>query len=401
MKKNQLIGLVLVAVIIGSLAIFLLPKVMTEKEPAVTQTAQKVYSIDMQTDAPSDFNNPARYAFVTDKYEPKLAVVDMFSRKAVQNIALKTIAERIGISKVAGFIAYAKRGEQLFYRLDLTSLEQKPIAVKQPINDLVVHGDGKWVAYSSNNSVNIVTMRSGKEVNIATQGNTSILYHPSNDSLFIAELEHGRLQRVALKDSTQQTLFDLGKPMSPISVMPNGMAVFFVADGIIHRYSLLDEGIIPLNINALTFRPYITSDSRMILALSHNVPAELLTINAYTYQVEARFPLKKWQQSPDNLHDFVMTGWLEQVAVLVDEQAFYSLTFNQADSLTLKDSKNHKGAVRDMLVQSDSKTLLLTRDDSQQLGIFDMKSQQFAEGVALNLAQPDHVLMGETNTLCH
>lgn len=350
----------------------------------------------------TNLNDAARYAFVTDAMHAQLAVIDTKTEKPLPNIALKTVAESIGISKEGGYLAYAKRGEKAFYQLDLTTQRQKRIEVSQPISDLIVHSSGRWLAYvSTQNTVVIVEMKTGKEKVLATAGKVSLLYHPADDSLLIAALDKGRLRRIQLTDDSQKTLLDIGKPMSPISMMPNSMALFFIAGGVLQRYSLLDDQLQPLTISAANFRPYITSDSRSVLLLSRSKPSELLSVNAYTYRIQSRYSLKNWQLPATSSHDFIVTGWLDQVAVLADNQSLYSLALTQTDGLTVQDTEDHSGAVRDMLVKADSKTLLFTREGSKKLSIFDMKSQQLSVDIPLDLHQPNHVLMGETNTLCH
>ncbi len=346
-----------------------------------------------------DLNDASRYTFITDASKPTLAVVDALERKVLAPIALKTPATVIDISKKGGFIAYAKRGERGFYRLDLATQQQRQLMTEWPITALVLHESGKWLAYSGTLGAAVVNVKTGTEQPIATEGTVSLLFHTTAAQLFVAELDKGRLQRLDLATGKAETLFELGRPMSPISVMPNGMALFFVADGRLQRYSLLDEALTPIaqNSKLAPLRPYMSSDSRLILALSAEKSTELLAISAYTYKVNHRYALADWQLTGLN-HDFMMTGWLEKVAVLADDNGLFSLAFSKPDSL--KRQPNQAG-VRDMLVQSDSKTLLLTRKGSKQLGVFDMRNQVISDEITLPIEQPADIVMGETNTLCH
>ncbi len=333
-----------------------------------------------------DFSDSARFAFVTDSKAPTLAVVDMLAQQASTNIPLDTTADLAGISKAGHFIAYAEKGGKTLHFLDLASLEHSQ------------HSDGRWITYANDQLTTLLDRKTGKETTFATDGGVSLLYHPTGDYLFIAETKAGRLRRVDLASVTEQQLFDLAMPMSPISIMPNGIALFFAADGIVQRYSLLDEKVIPLAVKAARYRPYMTSDSRVIFALSAAQPQQLLAINAYTYEAMNSYPLPDWQMPVQKDSNFVITGWLEQVAVLADDTAMYSLQIDNPDSLQVQ-KKSAK--VRDMLVQADSKTLLITETGSDKLALFDMKSQQFVKHIDLGLANPDQLLMGETNTLCH
>lgn len=369
-------------------------------------------------------NNPTRYAFITDRALPKLAVFDTQKQSVLPLIDLQTTAEIVGINREGGYLFYAKRGDKALYRLDLTTRQQQRIIVEHNINDFVVQNGGKWLAYQHSAGVSLfeinqvdkstdiktTDIKTNDDIilspvtTIATTGEVSLLFHPSQDSLFIAELSSGRLLRIDLKTYQSLTLLDVEQAMSPISVMPNGMALFFISDGRLQRYSLLDETLQALNIPATVSRPYITGDSRKILLLNKSPSTgesgnELLVVNAYTYKIAASHALKDWRLSPDNAHDYLRTGWLEQVAVLADDAGFYSLTLDDNNSANSYD--NVRGSVNDMLVKSDSKTLLMTVENNDKLRIFDLRTRRFTAEFPLRLSQPDRVLMGETNTLCH
>lgn len=372
-----------------------------------------------KADEKQNLNNPTRYAFISDKTLPKLAVFDTQAQRVLPMLDLQTTAEIAVISREGGYLLYAKRGDKAVYRLDLSTQKQQRITVPHAIDDFTVQGEGRWLAYRHSAGVSLVdiskidaqadTVVATPAVTVATTGAVSLLFHPTQDRLFIAELSRGRLQRLDLTNAQSMTLFDSGQPMSPISVMPNGMALFFASAGKLQRYSLLDEELQPLEITAADLRPYITGDSRKILLLKPQASAdatrgELQVVNAYTYKVVAKHALNHWRLSPSNNRDFLATGWLEQVAVLADDKAFYSLTVDGDSNATTHHATTDDdidGAVVDMLVQSDSKTLLMTQENSDKLHLFDLRTRRFTAKIALGLAQPAQVLMGATNTLCH
>lgn len=349
----------------------------------------------------------SRYAFITDKAAPQLAVLDTYERQLLAPIALKTIADSIGISRYGGYLAYAKRGDKQLYLFDLKKRQHRAFSVANPINALAVHFGGHWIAYTGATGSGIIDTRNGAETLVNTTGDVSLLYPPGADRLLVVETAQGRLQSVNLTTMQTQTLLAREKPMSAISVMPNGMALFFVADGVLQRYSLLDNSLKKLDISASAWRPYVTSDSRLVLLFSDEQSsdtAELLAVNAYTYAVKHRFALPNWQAATQRgMDEAIATGWLEQVAVVTDNNDLYSLTLNDNPNTQnhTKDPTTASGAIRDMLVQSDSKTLLATRDNSEKLWIFNLREQRFDPPLALGLQQPDTIVMGETNTLCH
>lgn len=418
MKKTYLrwsiaILATIVAVLVGTLG--LSPKDKPSSAPNAEPTDNSLISSattaspTVDTPAPSklvqmNLNQPARYAFITDSGAPQLAVFDTYDRKILPPITLKTTADHIGISRYGGYLAYAKHGDTHLHRFDLNTQQHQLFAVKQPIESLAIHFGGRWIAYTGKGGSGIMDMHKGVEMPISTSGKVSLLYPPGGDSLLVTETERGRVQRIRLADLQAQTLAETGTPISAISMMPNGMALFFVADGVLQRYSLLDDSLQSLNISAAPWRPYITADSRLVLffsALSSGGSPELVALNAYTYAEKYRFALPNWQPPTTNHHEAIATGWLEQVAVVADNNTLYSLALSDTPNTQNHGTESPNQSIRDMLVQSDSKTLLATLNNSDQLWIFNLREQQFAAPIDLGLKQPNAVVMGETNTLCH
>lgn len=341
----------------------------------------------------TNWNVPVRYAFVTDKNSPKMAIFDTYSQTIVSHIALKTQADSVAISAQGGFIVYAKHGQKKLYRLDLDNLSQTAISTEATIEQLIVHASGQWLAYTSADKVFMKNLNTGKETSLNTQGEVSLLYAPSGQWLFINEMSKGKVTRINLNDQQQQVLFEVGKPISPMSIMPNMMAFFFSAEQQLYRYSLLDEVLNNYPQVASSERPYITAESRNLLTVSQSGNPELLLVNAYTQAVKQRYPLDNITTGDDK----IATGWLEQTAVVIGKKSLESidLSNNQQKDTPLS------GKLIDQLVQADSKTLLATIANSSKLLLFDMKSQQITKQIATGLTQPNHVLMGQTATLCH
>ncbi len=348
------------------------------------------------------WNVPVRYAFISDKDNPKMAVFDTYTQTIVAHITLQASPDSIDISPQGGFMLYAKRGEKTLYRLDLRTLEQQPITVTAPVEQLTVHASGRWVAYTSDNKVILSDLSSNQELSINTRGKVSLLYAPAGDTLFINETDQGKLTRINLLDQQQQVLFDLGKPISPISIMPNMMALFFSVDKQLYRYSLLDEKLTHYPSIAADERPYITSESRNLLTISnsdshlqHNSQRQprLLLVNAYTLALKHSYQLSNIGKGDDK----IATGWLEQTAVVIGKQHITSFNLSSHQQKTTPLS----GKLIDRLVQADSKVLLATIEKSSQLVVFNMKTQRIDARIDTGLKQPDKVLMGQTATLCH
>lgn len=344
--------------------------------------------------SPVDLTLYSRYAFITAKDSSKLAVLDTYHNKIVKHIDLKTTPQLLAISRDANALWYAKRGEKQVYRLDLAGLSQSDVSVAIAIDALSAAVNGRYLALAGEQGSVLYDVKTGQSTTLPTRGQTEFLFL-SDQTLLAAELQHGKLTRIDLHNGHSEVLFDLKQPMSKISVMPNLMAFFFTANSRLYRYGLLDDVISNYEFNTITERPYITSESRALLVLAKrdNEALELLKINAYTLKVMQRYSLPKLATAQEK----IMTGWLEQVAVVAVNNALQSLDLNGEATQQIPLSSD----VYDMLVQADSKTLLATLDNSDKLLVFSLRDQKIIAEVPTQLAQPQQVLMGQTNTVCH
>ncbi|PID65602.1 MAG: hypothetical protein CR975_06490 [Gammaproteobacteria bacterium] len=347
-----------------------------------------------------NWDDAARYAFITDKNKPKLAVLDTYQQHIVSVINLRAQPDYLTISRLGGFILYARAGAQFLYRLDLKTNQQEKIALAYPVSgEMVAHAEGRWLAYLGAKQVVIVDLQTQKTVTIAVTGQVDLLYTPTGDDLFIGELTLGKLTKVDLATQRQQVLFDLHKPISPISVMPNMMALFFASDRDLLRYSLLNNTLENYPMLPSKERPYITSESRTLLYLGKQPNGQgqfvdkLQVVNAYTRAVTGEYALPKLADIGNKL----ATGWLDQTVALATEAGLYSIDLAGRKGKATPLS----GQVIDMLVQADSKMLLLTRQHSHNVLFFDMQKQQIADEVDTGLQNPKQVLMGQTTSLCH
>ncbi len=358
-----------------------------------------IVSTNTATQNDGTWSDSARYAFITDKKNPQMAVFDTYQKKIISVFPLKAPSDYFSISRLGGFIVYAKNHSNAIYRLDLQTRQQEKIALDYPIEgELIAHSEGRWLTYLSDNKVVLMNLHKGKVFTYATSGKVDLLYTPTGESLLITELEQGKLLRVNLETQQKQLLLDLHKPISPISVMPNMMALFFSVDNDLVRYSLLDSSLNYYPMSPSAERPYITSESRTVLRLvgdktSVNGAERLQVINAYTRKKTHEYTLPNLL----NLNDEMVTGWLDQIAILAAQKGLYSIDLSSHET---KLTALHLPVIS-MLIQPDSKTLLAVQQNSPELLLFDVKNQQVMEKVDAQLESPERVYMGQTTTLCH
>lgn len=351
----------------------------------------------------TNLNVPVRYAFIQDGDSAKLTIFDLYELTVIGEVPLLVKADSLGISRLGGYIAYAKHGSHKIHLLDLEDLTQETITVSRPVHDLSVHYGGNWLSYVTSDAV-IITNPSGKwQGKVSTKGAVSTTYSPDGRLLFIAELDSGRISQYELLTNEVTTLLEVKAAISPISIRPDQRALFFTGKdsrqttGLYH-YDLVSETLGFTELAVSVSRPYVTSDSRSILAIgSDNAKNNFLfQIAATNLAVEQRYEVGVLALS-NKTQSLIYTGWLDQTAVVMGSEGLYSFTLGDKNSGQYHPVGNQPLAA---LVSSDSKTLLMAVNDSANLWLFDMRQQALDKPIPLTI-YPRQVLMGETNTLCH
>lgn len=372
LKNPIFYGIVLIAVV--ALSLYIQKNVLTP-----------------QTSPLANLNIPSRYAFVADNESAQLAVVDTYDNKFIQTLALKVPAQLMSMSRVSGVLAYTEKDSNTIYLLDLDDMTENQLTTGAAVKSLIMHGDGFWLSYVTDNEVVMQDIVMNKTKRIPISGNTTLAYSPDGSALFIVEQDLGKISQIPLAEGQQRT-FDIGNAISAIAIMPDGQGLVFSAADSVYFLNLLDGNVISKPFNANYQRPYITNDSRTVL-LTDAADNSLVLFSPTDLTENKRIALDKAVASEP------YTGWLEQVAVLGSNKAIVSTNF--ADSHSLVKSVDIPGDIVSALVQSDSKTFLATMQDSEDLLFFDLKSRIIKATVELPLTQPGLVLMGQTNTLCH
>lgn len=354
----------------------------------------------------ANLNVPIRYAFVTDVQSDKLTILDTYEKSVLNTIKLSVPADFVSVSRLGGFLAYAKRGDSHIYLLDLEKKTTRKMMVPDRIEGLSAHFNGRWLVYQTHDSVVIVNREGQIYQRIATTGLVSVTYHPDGERLFVAELSQGVVWQYDWRNRKLEKLLSVGENISPLSVMPDGSALLFTAKkgkkiGL-QRYSLTDGTEKTVGFFVALLRPYVTADSRSILVIETNEKEisrnSLLQIDAKRMTVTKRFPLGELLKINESTADWIRTGWLGQIAVVAGKNALYSV---ELDSSSEAKKIPLSGDVKNMLVQSDSKILLATVADSQAVWSLDLRTQTLMPEISLPLKQPDTIVMGQTNTLCH
>lgn len=349
-----------------------------------------------------NLNVPARYAFIMGKSSAKLHVFDTYDGLLVDMLPLKTIPELVGISRLGGYVVYAKRGGNRFFILNLQDKTTTTISAKTRIEELAVHSGGQLIVYAGKDGVFSYQPARKDGGKILSQPKIRLNFTPDGTRLLMTASEQGSLWQLNIADGAVKSLLNMGKKLSMVSLMPDSRAIFFIADSHLYRYDLFSGQLSRADVAALNYRPYISSDGRKLFVIAQSTAApKLLVLNPETLATINTYDLPDIQQQSDE-RAVMVTGWLEQVAVVAGNK---TLHFIDVETGALHSTPIFAD-VLDMVVQADSKTLLVTTGahttlEKPRFLFYDLRDKSLrAENVYEDFF-PTRIMMGETNTLCH
>lgn len=352
-----------------------------------------------------NLNVPVRYAFMTVKDKPKLMVFDTYTSEAMNILPLKTTADLISVSRLGGYLAYAKRGGRRIYLMDLETYANDEIALDSGIEQLSADSSGRWIIYATQTKVYQINRKDKKVIKeIPVMGEVSLTFMPNGESVILAELNSGRIRQFSFIDNAVNELVNVGQKISPVSIMPDDQAFFFNSGGQLYRYDLVNTALMQSNVSTPRYRPYISSDNRNLLVLSQadGQSPTLMTLNPKDLTLIKSYPLPNVQPLAEN-DSVIATGWLDQVAIVAGQKAVYLVDLSSGEVKTVM----LFGQIIDMVVQSDSKMLLLDTLNTKEYHAkpnfvtIDLRQQILTTATAWQIDQPMRIVMGQTNTLCH
>ncbi|MBS9781826.1 MAG: hypothetical protein KGV56_04960 [Gammaproteobacteria bacterium] len=355
-----------------------------------------------------NLNVPVRYAFITDKGDNKLSVLDTYSNGIIDTLPIQTTAELIAVSRYGGYIVYAKRGGKTIYLMNLETYDTESIPTDKGIEQLGTDSNGQWIIYATKDDVYQVSRKTKKVVQkLPVSGQIGLTFTPDGDGVIVAELDNGRIFQMSFADTDTDKpvkgLATLEQKISPVSIMPDGQALFFNGRNRIHRYDLATNEIIRSNIeiSAQGYRPYLTGDNRQLFVIgTENNQPTLFVLNPNDVTIVNKYPLPDVEPITENT-SVLASGWLDQVAIVAgkDKVHLVDVSTGEIKSIALS------GKINEMVVQSDSKVLLLSIEnkDKKQANFvtIDLLQRQIRTASVLDNIIPNNIVMGQTNTLCH
>lgn len=349
-----------------------------------------------------NLNVPVRYAFVSDGESPQLAVLDTYENRVVNQLELSVPADNLAVSRLGGYLIYAQQQGQMIYRLNLENNQTKAFSIDYPLQSLTISADGQRIIYSAEQAVVVLNPQGESVKELPVSGKTSVIYGSEGQFIYIAEQSQGRIIQYDIKSNTTKLLTQVNATISPMSLMPDGSALLFSGDNsqqkAVYRYDLATGLLNRVDLPIVVMRPYIPGDNRRVLLLGQGDLGELTLyqLNPKTLAIQSATPLEPFSDK-GHYADNIRSGWLDQTLLVATEKHLYAIG---SDTLVVKELIL-PAPVKSMLVSADSKTLMATLVGEKQLLTYDIRQQQVHQMVKLPLNQPDGVVMGQTNTLCH
>ncbi|MBS9777357.1 MAG: hypothetical protein KGV50_01210 [Gammaproteobacteria bacterium] len=337
--------------------------------------------------------DPLQYAFITEKNSTTVAVVDVYENKLVGKLKLQDVPDLIAVSFNKRMLYYSKKNGSIIYFLDLFNGDVEEYSTGFPITKLSAKSDGNWLVYGNNQKTTLLNTITKSTQSYDTTGPVSLVYQPNSDNkLFIGEESVGKLSSIDLSTGKQTVLLELPHSISPLSIMPNGLALFFNSNNMLYRYGLLDNKATTFDLGGTAGRPYVTNDSRRLMVLS-NKDDELISFNTYTLKEIIRHKLTSVSTDVDNL----ASGWLESVGIVIGKSLIQSFDFeeNKTNFAEIAHPLNS------IFIHPDSKTLYAISKGSSQMIVFDLVAQKIVTQFDTELSQPQQIIMLQSNTLCH
>ncbi|NLS11916.1 WD40 repeat domain-containing protein [Vibrio sp. SM6] len=348
-----------------------------------------------QASDPSRYDDGARWAFITDKTSPRVAVIDTFNHRHVDTLSLSVIPSALEVSDVQDMLLYIDGKTPTVYVYDLIEKKHWTMAVDGVPQGIVVAPDGARLAVKLDDKLIMLEPLTGRYLetvpNLAKP--YSINFDNGGYNLYITEQNSGRTLIWRVHDkATREIQLGSGGAVSEVTLSPDARLAM-VGDLNKNKVAVWDlfmeQEFATISLDAKPWRPYVSSDSEHMILAAEN--GQGLVVNSWTGQTVKTIDFK--DQTTE-----IRTGWLESIGVVATHSGLN--VFN----LTSDAPAQHfplTAPLGDVVVVADSKTLFATQGDSSQLLVLDLRKETRLAPLETGLAKPNLIAMGLTNTICH
>ncbi len=344
------------------------------------------------------YDDGARWGFVTDKHSTKVAVVDTFlptDDPVVDVLEFEVVPAELAVSEVQNIIVYSDLKTPILYVYSLTSHEQWTMQLDIVPEALVFHSDGATLAIGGQDHVIILQPLSQTYVqeleNI--QSPFTMNFDGGGYNLYITEHNSGKTHIWRTHNDTWGALqLGNGGAVGEITLSPDARLAMVAQqdENSVYIWDLyMDRKFDSIDLQAPAFRPYVSSDSRHIILTDHDGNGRV--VDAWTGETVREMDL-------GGAPRVVRTGWLETIGVVETDK---HLSVFEIQAQTPAQTLPISGALNEVVVVADSKTLFATQDGSSEVLVMDIRTGEARAPIETGLKQPNHFAMGLTNTLCN
>ncbi|MFI3276042.1 WD40 repeat domain-containing protein [Vibrio sp.] len=341
------------------------------------------------------YDDGARWAFITDRSSPNVAVIDTFTHSHVDTLTLSAIPTAMEVSDVQDMLLYIDGKAPLVYVYDLVKKKHWSMTIEAIPQGIAIAPDGARLAVKLSNKLVMLEPLTGRYLETIPdlKHPYSVNFDNGGYNLYITNQTDGQTLVWRIHDkATKKIQLGSGGAVSQVTLSPDARLAM-VGDLSKNRVAVWDlfmeKEFANISLDAKPWRPYVSSDSEhMILAAENGLG---LVVNSWTGQTVKTIDFK------DRTTE-IRTGWLESIGVVATQSGL-----NVFNLTTEKPAKHFSltAPLGDVVVVSDSKTLFATQGDSSELLVLDLRKETLMPAVNTGLTRPNLIAMGLTNTICH
>lgn len=349
----------------------------------------------------ADFDDLARYAFVTSQLQKTVIIVDLLEHVEAGEIELAGVPDGVMASEASKALIVSHGDARKLTLVDLTSdnldLYDYPLEIRPDV--VLVSPIGETVAiYDAERRALQVHALRRREILVSAEGvdtNTVMTFNHDGSSIYWVDQEAGVLQSVDLwSERRQLRLGPNGTRLSAMSRSIDGTLGFVsnADDGNVHVVDLRTLSLLKsTRVGGQPERPWGTADgqymfvpdvSNSTLAMISVATGELLyTVGTVAHPVS------------------VNPGWIDTVAAVVGLDgtvAFLRISDGRELARTKLDGVPEAG-----VVTSDSKTLAIPVSGSGSVAFFDMRKQAISSTITGLPRDIGPAALAVSNNLCH
>ncbi|MDD1781076.1 WD40 repeat domain-containing protein [Enterovibrio sp. ZSDZ35] len=336
----------------------------------------------------------ARWAFVSDAISPKLAVVDTFTQMHVDTLTLQAIPTELEVSDLQDLLVYIDGKSPTLFLYDLAKKSHGKMPLSFIPDQIVFHPDGAQLAVGGKNALVFVMPLDKKLMGTfdSVDSPFSLNFDNGGYNLYVTEQASGNTFVYRFHDG-QRTQMQLGEgSVSEITLSPDsrlGMVAQYDDNTVYIRDLFMNTEFATVALPSTPYRPYVSSDSEHIILADEK--GKGVVINAWSGEKVRDISVG---ENPGALR----SGWLETIGIISSDSTLS--VFDIAQS-TPEKNVALSAPLKEVVVVSDSKTLFATQDKSSSLFVYDIRTATQLSRIDTGLAQPLHMVMGITNTICH